>query len=283
MISLPSARGMQTMAMVLLEAGEKSLDPPVQAIDGSVKGEIDFRAGGITWVDNKYDDRARPLIEPLLPSNRNVPIGFDLILRATQSMRDSWYLSKLRLPMQTKTAFETQVLVEEWTRENLALFSPWETGLHMLLEEVFWVAMDVGAFGEMRAGLDDFFRKEGQFSFQNPLRNAIERNRLNQANQILPLVAGIAQFDQMAPKFINFRNIVNSVSRGSGAPEDWLNDVEVAEEAITEQQDAQSFLTALGTAGQVATIAKDGAQAAATLTDAGSAEAADESFVYGPA
>jgi hypothetical protein len=282
MTAIADARGMQIMARVLLEAGEKSLDGPLKAVDGAVKSDIDLSAGGITWVDRDYDERLGPAIEPLLPNNRNVPIGFDLIMRATIAMKDNWYLSKIRLPQQSKTAYETSVLVEQWIRENLPLFSPWQAGLSMLLEEVFWVAIDMGIFRGVPIP-EELMESERVFDFQNPLRDAIDLNRVNQAAQIMPLIAGAAQFDQNAPKRINFINMIDSVTRGIRAPADWLNDDQTTAASVEESDQAQQFLQQLGVAGQIADVAKTGAEAAATLTDVGAGEAADGSMVYGPA
>jgi hypothetical protein len=282
MTALADARGMQIMARVLLEAGEKSLDGPLKAVDGAVKSDIDLSAGGITWVDKDYDERLGPAIEPLLPNNRNVPIGFDLVMRATAGMRESWYISKLRLPMQSKTAYETQALLEQFIREALPLFSPWQNGLHMGLEEVFWVAIDLGIFKGIPIP-EELLEAERVFSFSNPLRDAIERNRVNQANQILPILAGMAQFDPNIVKSLDYMKMISDVSSGVGAPADWLADPAVAQEAVAVEQQTQGFLQALGTAGQVAEIAKTGSEAAATLTDIDRGEAGDGSFVYGPA
>jgi hypothetical protein len=282
MTGIADARGMQIMARVLLEAGEKSLDPPMKVVAGAVKSDLGLGAGMITEVDKEYDERMGPAIESLLPNNRNIPIGIDLILRATQGMRDSWYLSKLRLPTQAKTAYETSALVEQWIRENIPLFAPWQSGLNMLLEEVFWVAIELGIFRGINIP-EELIESERVFHFDNPLRNAIDLNRVNQAAQIMPLIAGAAQFDPNAPKRINFINMIDSVTRGIRAPADWLNDEETTNAAIEESDQASQFLNSLGVAGQIADVAKTGAEAAATLTDVGGGEAADESFVYGPA
>lgn len=286
MTGLADARQMQAMMQILVEAGEKSLDPPLKATDGAVKGEIDLGASGITLVDRDYDERLGPAIEPLLPNNRNIPVGIDLINRSILAMRDNWFISKLHLPSQEKTAYETQVLFEQFIRENIPLFSPWEDALSIMLDEVFHVMQEVerewwGNF--LLNAPEELHGYEIEWAFKNQLRDVIERNKVNMAQQTLGIIAGAQQADPQAGanKAVNLIKVVQDAVRGTGAPADWLNDDQDAQDGAAGIAQASQILGALGMADQAANVVKTGSEAAANLQSL-NGQSADGSFVRGP-
>lgn len=287
MVSLPDARMMQVMAMVLQEASEKSLDPPMLARDGAFKSDIDMRASGVTWYDSsRYDERTGPLIQPLIPEMRNIPIGVDLINRTILALRDNWYLSKLRLPMQAKTAFETQALLEQFIRENLPLFGPWQAGLSMTLEEVYGVLFDMGWFDTpqfpMREWPEELSDGELVFTFKNPLRDVIERNRVNQGTQVFGAAAALEKLKPGISQHIwDFAKIGQDFTRGTGAPAEWLSPEEDAKQGIQNTNQAGDVLGALNMAQQAADVVHTGSQAASELQGMNQ-PSADGSFAYGP-
>lgn len=286
MVALPDARMMQVMARVLQEASEKSLDPPLKATKGAVVSDIDLGAAGVTWVDRDYDEKQGPAISTLLPEMRQIPIGIDLIARTTLALRDNFYLSKLRLPMQAKTAFETQALLEQFIRENLPLFGPWQAGITMMIDEIFGVLfapeMRELAFGYMAEWPEELLDRELVYTFQNPLKDAIERNRVNQAQQAFGMIAGAAQIDPGAAHVADVPQILRDAIRGTGAPADWLSDEEQAAQAASATAQTSNILGALGMAEQAAGVVKTGTEAAANLQQI-NGQAADSSFAYGPA
>ena len=286
MVSLADGRMIQTMARVLQEASEKSLDPPLKAVREAVRSDIDLGAAGITWIDRDYDERTGPAISTLLPEQRQIPIGIDLIARTTLALRDNWYLSKLRLPMQAKTAYETQALLEQFIRENLPLFGPWQSGITLMIDEIFGVLfspeMRGAAFGPLDEWPRELLDNDLVYVFQNPLRDAIERNRVNQAQQAFGLVVGAAQIDQGAIHVVDASQMLRDAIRGTGAPADWLADQGAQVQAQAAQAQAQQFLGAVNTAGQVADVVKTGSEAAANLQQLGNGQAADSSFAFGP-
>lgn len=283
MTALPDGRGIQTMAMVLLDAAEKKLDPPLKATEGAVRGEVNNYAQGITWVDKNYDEKMGPAIESLLPPNLDPGIGIDVIMRTTQALRDTWYLTKLTLPQQAKTAYETAQLVEEFIRANIPLFEPWEAGTAMMLDEIFGVLIDMNAFGPMDGWPQEMSGAALEFTFSNPLQDAIERNKVNQAQVVLGVLAGAAQVNPQAPgaRRIDIDEIVEDATRGIQAPAEWIKpDEQVAAEAQQQAMET-NIVKAMQGAGAAADIANSGLDAAAKLRDLNQ-PAADGSAVYGP-
>ena len=75
-INIADARMLQQVTLTLLEAGQKAVDPPMQAVGTDViQGGVNFFAGGITWIDSEYDERSGAALKPLMPVNPNLGMG----------------------------------------------------------------------------------------------------------------------------------------------------------------------------------------------------------------
>ncbi len=262
MISLPDARMIQNMARVMLEAGEKTVDPPMKVTKGAVPGEINVYAGGVTWVEKDYDERTGRSIEPIhLP--KDVRLGVEMLNRTQAMITEAWYLNKLQLPQQgAKTAFETAQLIEEYIRAAIPLFEPMETSYNgALLDLDFAIMARAGAFGDPREWPDDLFDGEGRavtdimFAFSNPLQDAIEKNKVMQFQGTMGLMGLAAQFDPSVRFDTDVRTGYRDAVKGQGAPSKWLFEKDEADEAISaaaEEQKAIEGAKELGMAGQVA-------------------------------
>lgn len=282
MAALPDGRGIQTMARVLLEAGEKDLDPPLKAVRKGITNEINTGAAQITWIDGSgYDERAMgPAIEPMFPNGFKPGIGIDLINRTTLALRDLFYLTKLTLPTQAKTAYETAQLVEEFIRANIPLFEPWEAGIAMLLEEIFSILVGMDPMRQFMPRL--LGDQELIFTFQNPLQDAIEKNRVNQFQTLLGLTAGAVQLDPNAAHAVDLVTGLQDAVRGNGSPATWTPDMdEVVKPKIAGAQQVGNVVAGMNAAGQAADIANTGLDAAAKLQAVHQA-ANDGGGAYGP-
>jgi hypothetical protein len=76
--ALPDARLLQSITFTLLKAGEKTVDPMMIAVEEAVKSPIDYRPGGVTWVDADYDERLGEVLRPISMDGRGIPVGFNL-------------------------------------------------------------------------------------------------------------------------------------------------------------------------------------------------------------
>ena len=56
MAALPDARLLQAMTYTLLEAGEKTTNPPMVVTKGAVRSDVSIFAGGLTWSPYKEWD-----------------------------------------------------------------------------------------------------------------------------------------------------------------------------------------------------------------------------------
>lgn len=275
-VGLADARGMQTMARVLLEAGEKAVDPPMKVKQEKIRGDINLYSGGVTIVEADYDERMGAILEPLINGRHDVNLGVQLLLRAAGQQRDAWFLNKLNLPHGAKTAYETSQLVEEYVRAAIPLFEPMETEYNEpILNLAYAILTRERAFNfqEMPPELEG---RDYEFSFSNPLQDAIERNKVNQATTIFGAVAAAVQINPETAKTIDTTRIVRDVTRGTGAPATWLVDEQVQAEAAQAaaedaevQQGVGDILTGLAGAKEAAGVVREGAEATAALQQVG--------------
>lgn len=264
-IAIPDARMIQSLARIIQEAGEKTIDPPTKATEKAVKGEINLYAGGITWIDRDYDERLGAAIEPLLPG-ANPQLGVDLLVRTGQMLKEAWYLNKLTLPEQGKrTAYETSQLIEEFIRASIPIFEPVETTYNLpLLELSFRQLLRLGAFPPMDAKTVDYLKENITFAFDNPLQNAIEKGKVYAFQTATQITAAAVGLDPGASADIDVRTAARDAIAGSGAPADWLVDRKEADDRVAQQAE-QAALAAtaknVGTAGAAAESLGKGSQA----------------------
>lgn len=279
MVSLADARMLQSMARVLIEAGEKAVDPPMVATEEAIRSEVNLYAGGITWTDREYDERLGLSLRAV-ELGKNVGLGVELLDRTRHALLDAWYLSKLALPQTAaKTAYETSQLVEQFIREAIPLFEPLETEYNLpLLEAAADTLMHGGAFGPPDTIPEALRGREMQFSFSNPLQDAIEKNKVMQFQTTMGVVGAAAQFDPNAVHEVNIRKAAREAVRGSGAPLDWLTEPEHANAQAQAQDDKQAISEVLAGAAPAADALQKVADASVKFGQAGQASAMPSPF-----
>lgn len=262
--ALPEARMMQALSRIIMEAGEKSVDPPLKATEEAVRGQINLFAGGTTWVDREYDERLGPAIEPI-PLGTNAGLGVNLFGRIQEVIVSAFYLNKLTLPQsQGKTAYETAQLVEESLRASAPLFEPMEANNAIILDQTMSTLMRVGAFGPPQNIPPPLKGRNVTFSFNNPLHNAIERARVMQFQGMAQLAQMGATFDPTIVNDTDWRTAYRSAVQGGGAPAAWLKSRAQADEEVAKQQEEAQMAKVLGAAnagGQAAESIGKGVQA----------------------
>src|SRR5690606_2677673 len=121
---------------------------------------------------------------------------------------------------------------EEHIRANVALFEPVETEFYdPMLDLAATILLRVGAFGaieDMPPALRDWMAagNEMVFSFSNPLKDAIERNKVAQFQGAMEMLAIGKMHDQTAGADVDVRTAMRDAIGGLGAPADWLRDRE---------------------------------------------------------
>jgi hypothetical protein len=261
-IALPNARLIQRMMLTLIEAAEKTVDPPLVATHEAIKSDVDLSAGGITWVDREYDERLGEALRPL-NLGRNVGLGVDILDQQRRMLSEAFYLSKINLPQsREKTAYETARLVEEYVRNALPLFEPLEDEYNAtMLDAVMARALRLGAYGPPDMIPEALRGRDVRFRFVNPLREAMAKRKVMAFNDSVALLAQAAQIRPEVVAEVDLNTMLKDALHGAGAPAGWFKSDEA--KAAEAQQMAQTQQLQ-----QLAGMVNAGAEAAKGVAEA---------------
>lgn len=257
-VALPEARLLQAMALTLLEAGEGMVNPPLLATIDAVKSDIQLYPGGVTWLDNEYDEKTGEALRPLLRDVRGMPLSQELNADTRAIIKEAWYLNKLTLPRSQgdMTAFETAKRVEEYIRGALPLFEPLESDYDgQVCEETWDLMMRSGGFGSPFEMPQSLRGAPIDFKFESPLHEAIERQKAIRWVEAKQIVLDAAQIDKSAIALLDAKKALRDVLQSLRTPQLWIRD-EVAvrdiEDATASLQQSQQALAALETSSAAA-------------------------------
>lgn len=269
---LPDARLLQAMTLSLLEAGEKAADPPLVATSEVVRN-VDTRAGGVSWVDDAYDERLGEALRPMTIDRSGLSYGVEMHDRVRVALAEAFFLNKLSMPPAGSgemTAFEVGQRIQEYIRNALPIFEPVEADYNgELCEQTFEIMLRAGAFGRPQDIPESLQGQEITFRFESPLSEMIERRKGQQWIETMNLTAATAQLDPTVANIPDAKTALRDVLKGIGTPAAWLRSEEAAQ-ALEEQQkqamEAMGQMQALeqgaGAAKDAAAAAKSGAEAA---------------------
>ena len=267
-IALPDGRLSQAMALMILEAGEKMIDPPMLAAEEAVR-EINLQAGAITWADIAYD---RKLSEAAQPININADMRTAFAMRADlRGLLDkAFFINKLSLPEATDkmTATEIRARLEEHVRNLLPLFEPMEHEYNgALLDKTFFRLRGMNRFDTSWMP-DSLSGAEFSWGFKNPLQEASTRILASQFQEALQIEQGAMQAGVSVPR-LNTSIARDDAVRGIGVPAKWRRtDEDMAAEAQQRAVEAAQAKAAQQV-GQAAQIANQAGEAAQSLQSAG--------------
>lgn len=258
--ALPDARLFQDMTRVLLEAGEKAVDPPMLAADQVIKSDISLYAGGITYYDSEYDNRMGRALEPMFLDRSGIPLGMEMADRVQVQLAQALYLDKFNLPSQNEmTAYEASIRFEEYRRTILPIFEPMEEEMSaQLVQETFDVMFRAGAFGSVY-DIPESIRQnpDYEFKFISPITESEDQKRVNRFFAVQQVIQGAAQIEPSVVMNVNINKAARDAIEGAGAEAEWLIEEEEAiqaQRAHQEQQMARQQMDmaqqALGVAGE---------------------------------
>ena len=267
--ALPDSRMLQSLARVILEQGEKAVDPPY-AVKGEIfRDSIDMYAGGMTYVDMNEDDDLRKIIMPM-GGDGNLVAGMEMKQDERNLIAESFLLNKLMLPdARELTAFETNARLDEFRRAALPFFGPIEAEYHLpLLDVAFQMAVNNKAIGlgDMPDNLQD---SDVTFTFDTPLNTAEGRAAVVAFQETVQIVAGAAQLNQAIVADYDLRQATKDAVRGTGASADWFNDEDQADAEHDAEKQAMGVTKAAEFLQGGAAVAGDVANATKALKEAG--------------
>lgn len=265
--ALPDARLIQAMTSVLLEAGEKAVTPPMVAVQEAIRGDISVYAGGITWVDEEYDERMGEVLRPITQDRHGIPLGLDMTRDTRAMIAEAFFLNKISLPQpgNEMTAYEVGQRVQEYIRQALPLFEPMEAEYNgPLCENTFEIMLRAGAFGPMDSIPQELLGEEYSFLFESPLRDATEREKGQRFMEAKSMLADAAALDPGAVHVIDAQAALRDVLRAIGVPTKWTRSEEQAKAIADAQIQAQRTQELLANMQTAANIGKTASEAGAS-------------------
>lgn len=262
-INIADARMLQQITLTLLEAGQKSVDPPMKAIGELIQGSINSYAGATTWVDADYDERTGAILEPLMGTQPNLGWGVDREKRIAEIIASGHFLSQIKLPdtSHARTAFEVQKLWEEYIRNTTPLFEPIQVEYNgAACDRTFALMLRMNKFGNMQDMPRILRGQNVHFTFDTPLTVAATRanaQAFTQTGQMLQLGMAI---DPAVKRDVDIDVAFRDAVEGSGAPARWIVPALKADKlkaqdraAMAAQQQTQQAIQTAGDAGDAGT------------------------------
>lgn len=241
-IILPDARTKMAVERILLEAGEKAIDPPMIAVQDALRSDVGLYAGGITWVDIEYDERLGEALRPVNSDHSALPFGQDMSVRYDQIIREGMMLTKINLPdTSNMTAYQVRKIMEQHMRAHIPMFEPVEVEYNEpLCAETFAVMRSLGAYppNEIPQSLRG---ADVDFSFQSPLKDIENDGKAQKLKEGMEVIGIGSQLDPSVAKIPNVPEIVKDTLRAISWPEAWMNtDKQVAAAVEAQQEQTQA-------------------------------------------
>ncbi len=265
MAALADARMSQMLSQIILEAGEKAVDPPLIGKQEIIIGEPNIMAGGISWVDAEYDSKVSDALETL-NLNPDLRVGFEMRRDLREMLTKAFYLDKLTLPETSRemTAFEVARKLEEHVRNLLPLFEPMQVEYNSrLLDLSFSLLRNMNKF-DWEQIPQELLGNDITWSFESPIQEAQDRIMVEQFKASLEVLAlGKQMGAETQPLYID--KAMRDAVRGVGGPAVWRKPLEEQEAGLEQVAEEKLLNKAVGEAGQVAEVAGMAGEAANKL------------------
>jgi len=236
--SLPDNRMLQQLALIMLETGEKSLDPPMIGKGEIFRDGLNVYAGGLTYVDLEADEKLQDVFQTI-PFGNNFQVGLEMKQDVRNLIAEAFLLNKINLPnVREMTAMETDARLEEYRRAVLPFFGPYEAEVHLpVLDVTFQMAAhaNVLSFDQMPK---DLRGKEITFDFTSPLKAADGRRLVSSFQESMQIIGAVSQIDQNITQRYDINQMTDDAIRGTGAPADWFTPEE--EHEANDETNAQT-------------------------------------------
>lgn len=237
--ALPDARLLQAMTFTLLEAGEKATSPPMIATQDAVRSDVALYAGGITWVDQEYDERLGEALRPLTQDFRGFNYGVQMNQDTRALLARAFFLDTLKLPANgpEMTAYEVGQRVQEYIRGALPIFEPTEMEYNAAIcDETFELLQRNGAFGNPGSWPKELRGADIDFTFESPLHDIIDQQKGQKFQEAQQLISGAIALDPAAQFVPNAVVALRDALQGIGVPATWINSQAIVDQKMQDQQ-----------------------------------------------
>lgn len=256
--ALPDARLIQAMTYTLLEAGEKATSPPMVATQDAIRSDVSLYAGGITWVDQEYDERLGEALRPIAQDFRGMQFGLGMNESARAMIREAFFLNKLSMPERAPemTAYEVGQRVQEYIRNSLPIFEPMEAEYNSAIcHDTFELGWRAGLFQHPSTWPKKLLGADIEFRFESPLHDAIEQQKGHKVLEAKALLADAAAIDPASVNMFDVKTALRDALEGIQVPMKWIRseeDVAAIEAKQAQAQQAQAMLASMEQASKVA-------------------------------
>ena len=236
--ALPDGRMLQQLAAIILEQGEKGIDPPMVGDQNVFRNDINLYAGGFTTVDLGEKQDIREVMQ-VVNTSEGLATGLQLKQDVRSLIAESWLLNKLFLPnVREMRELEVMVRTEEFRRAALPFFNPIESEYNSpVLSTGFEMAVNMGIIpGEMFP--DELQEQDITWAFDSPLKEAEGQKVVAAFNTSVQIIAAGSQVEPGLAKQFNISDAAIDAVIGAGAKPEWIKP-EKARQSI-KQQDAQA-------------------------------------------
>lgn len=275
MLGLCDARLLQSQAAIILDAGERAVDPPIVATQEAVLDGPYSHAGSITMVDAQYDERLGAAVRAL-DIGGNLNIGLDMKVDTREVLAAAWYINKLNLPSdKDMTAYEVGERVSEYIRSIGPVIEPFEEHNQMVLDVVFQMQMRLGRLGGINDIPPEIMGGEIGFEIEGPVRAAYARQKTAKAREAAEITKGAMEiFGPAVTDNLDGDQLLRDAVTGIGGEHKWLKPVELivqkraADQAAMEaQRKAEEAQQAIGMAKDAASVLPAAAAANLAIPD----------------
>jgi hypothetical protein len=254
---LADARVLQSVVRVLLEAGEKAVDPPMVATQDAIRSDVAVYAGGITWVDVEYDEKLGEALRPLTQDRSGLPIGMEMADRLRNVLNEGFFINKITLPADIgkMTAYEVRKRLEEHVRASMPIVTPAEAEYSAAIcERTFEVLTHLKAFGPVEEMPETMQGQDIRYEFRSPIREVTEEIKGQVFMEGLQVLGAAAQIDPAQVENVDLTKATRDALKGTKWPADWFKDEKaVAAKRAADQKAAMlaKGVEALSAGGQV--------------------------------
>ncbi len=237
--SLPDNRMLQSMAAVILEQGEKALDPPMVGDQNVFKNDINLYAGGFTSIDLGERTDIRDVMQTVNTSE-GMSAGLELKRDVREMIAEGWLLNKLMLPnLREMRELEVMVRTEEFRRAALPFFNPIESEYHSpILSTGFEMAVHLG-YIPIDTFPEELQGEEIAWSFESPLKEAEGQKVVAAFQTSVGIIAAGSEAEPGLAKQFNIAEAAIDAVLGAGAKPEWIKPESQRKQQKAQDQQAQ--------------------------------------------
>jgi hypothetical protein len=279
-IALPDARLLQQITLTLLEAGQKVVDPPSVGTMEAIQGPLQLFAGGHTWVDQEYDERAGEALRYLQIDPSGLRWGGEREKIVMEAIKAALFLNQIDVPYPEgdMTATEYRGRVEQYVLRALPLFEPMEVEYNGgICEATFQLMLDMHMFGDLFTDMPEILANQDiRWSFDSPMQSATERGKSQAFIQSAELLKIATEIDPDSRYDFDVGAAFRDALSGTAARADWVvpeEEADARKAQAAQMAQAQQQIASMAAMAQTATAAGEAGQSvglgAQSLQEAG--------------